>query len=194
MAPAAETTESLLAVALDLFGVQGYHATSMEQVRREVGVSNGSLYHVFPTKASLAARLYADGMVQCQDGICTTFREATSAEEGIRGAVECQARWADGHLELARMVYADWPDEVVLAAAPQLDQPNRTYVRVVGRWLRTHADAGSVVDLPFTVAHALWLGPTQELCRQWVRGRSRLRPAGVAADLADGTWRAVSPQ
>lgn len=164
----------------------------MEQVRRTADVSNGSLYHLFPNKAALAARLYCDGMLQCQDGIVGALEAATSAGAGVRAAVTFQALWVDQHVQLARLVYADMPDDVLVAAASTLDAPSRQYVRVVERWLRSHVDDGALADRPFVVLHALWLGPAQEFCRHWLRGRGRLRPRHVADQLAEGAWRALA--
>jgi AcrR family transcriptional regulator len=187
------TTEDLVtAVALRLFGTQGYSQTSMEQVRREAGISNGSLYHLYRDKAALAARLYCRGMVECQDGILAAVRRAGAPEVGVRGAVVFQAGWVDANIELARLVYADLPDAVLAAAAPTLDGLSRSYVREVDTWLRVHVDSGALIDQPFAMLHALWLGPTQEFCRHWLRGRGRLRPRNVAVDLADGAWRALA--
>src|SRR3954462_11858931 len=101
------TGQSIRAVAVHLFGSQGYAATSMDQVRRAAGVSNGSLYHLYPTKAALAAELYIDGMQQCQDGIIAAIETATSPELAVRGVVMFQATWVDRHVELARLTYAD---------------------------------------------------------------------------------------
>lgn len=179
-------------VALDLFSARGYAATSMEEIRQQAEISNGSLYHLFPSKAALAAHLYCDGMIQSQDAIIATLDVTQDAEEGVRGAVTAQARWVDSHGDLARLVYADWSDEVLVAASGSLDGPSRNYVRVVDRWLRGRVDAGDVIDRPFPVLHALWLGPTQEYCRHWLRGRSRLRPRHVTDDLAGGAWRALA--
>ncbi len=103
-----------------------------------------------------------------------------------------QAGWVDANVELARLVYADLPDAVLAAAAPSLDPCSRSYVREVDRWLRRHVDSGALIDQPFVVLHALWLGPTQEFSRHRLRGRGRLRPTRVALDLADGAWRAVA--
>jgi AcrR family transcriptional regulator len=164
----------------------------MEQVRRNAGASNGSLYHLFPNKAALAARLYCDGMVQCQEGIVGTLRAASTAEAGVRAAITFQTSWVDQHVQLARLVYADMPDDVLVAAASTLDGPSRKYVRVVEQWLRSHVDNGALADRPFVVLHALWLGPTQEFCRQWLRGRGRLRPRHVADQLAEGAWQALA--
>jgi AcrR family transcriptional regulator len=186
------TEEVIVEVALRLFGSQGYTATSMEQVRREAGVSNGSLYHLFPHKAALAARLFCDGMLRSQAGLLSVLRMASSAEEGVRGSVSCQAAWVDDHIALARLVYTELPDEVLLAASPFLDGPARSYVQEADVWLRHHIQTGAVVDRPFAVSHALWLGPTQEFCRHWLRGRSKLRPRQVATDLAEGAWKALA--
>jgi AcrR family transcriptional regulator len=185
------TDDGVTAAAVKLFGTQGYAATSMEQVRRSAGVSNGSLYHLYPTKAALAARLYSDGMQRCQHGILHAVESASSPELAVRGAVSFQATWVDRHVELARLTYADWHDEVLMAAAPRLDESSRNYMRVVDGWLRRHIANGRLVDGPFAVLHALWLGPTQEFCRQWLGGRSRLRPRQVAEQLADGAWQAL---
>ncbi len=164
----------------------------MEQVRRDAGVSNGSLYHLFPSKAALAARLYCDGMIECQDGIIRAIGAALNAEAGVRAGVAFQTLWVDQHVPLARLVYADMPDDVLVAAAPTLDGPNRKYVRVVEQWLGSHVDSGVLADRPFVVLHALWLGPAQEFCRQWLRGRGRLRPRHVADQLAEGAWQALA--
>ncbi|MEP6660282.1 MAG: TetR/AcrR family transcriptional regulator [Acidimicrobiales bacterium] len=187
----ANTEDRVTGVALDLFGSQGYAVTSMEQVRRHAGVSNGSLYHLFPNKAALAARLHSNGMIQCQDGIIRAIEAASSAEKGVRAAIAFQTTWVDQHTQLARLVYADMPDDVLVAAAPTLDGPSRKYVRVVDNWLGSHVDSGAIADRPFVVLHALWLGPTQEFCRHWLRGRGRLRPRHVADQLAEGAWHAL---
>lgn len=192
MVAALSTDERIRAVALELFGSQGYAATSMEEIRRRADISNGSLYHLFPSKAALAARMYCDGMIQSQNGIIDALDDTAVAESGVRGAVAFQTSWVDGHAQLARLVYADWSDDVLLVAAPSLDGPSRHYVRVVDRWLRDRVAAGELIDRPFPVLHALWLGPTQEYCRHWLRGRSRLRPRHISDDLAGGAWRALA--
>jgi AcrR family transcriptional regulator len=188
---AVETDQRITAEAVRLFGSQGYAATSMEEIRRSAGVSNGSLYHLYPTKAALVARLYVDGMQQCQHGILAAIETASSPELAVRGVVSFQATWVDRHVELARLTYVDWHDEVLVAAAPRLDESSRHYVRVVDAWLRQRIARDQLVDGPFALLHALWLGPTQEFCRQWLSGRSRVRPRQAVDQLADGAWRAL---
>lgn len=189
----AGTSERIVNAALPLFAVHGWSGTSMEEVRRAAGVSNGSLYHHFRSRAGLAAQLLVDGMAAAQHAALDALAQAESAEQGVREVVRAELAWVEGSAELARLLYADVPDEVLLAAEPKFSQHNRRYVEAVGGWLRTQAEQRALIDVPFGVAHALWLGPATELSRHWLRGRSRIRPTAAARALADGAWRALAP-
>ena len=186
------TSDRIVATALRLLMAHGYAGLSMEQLRREADVSNGSLYHHFPSRADLAARLLVTGMRECQRGVLGVLAGEGRAEAGVREVVRSQLAWVEEHAELAQLLFSDLPDEVLLAAEPAFSEDNRRYVEEVGAWLRLHATRGELVERPFGVAHALWLGPAQEFARHWLRGRSRLTPTGAAGDLADGAWRALS--
>ena len=186
------TADRLKKEALRLFMVDGYAGLSMQKIRLRAGVSNGSLYHHFPTKADLVAELRVGGMRQCQDVILGAVDAADVVGEVVRATVGDYLRWVEGHREMASLLFADLPDGVVLAADTVLAEPNRRYVRVVGEWLESHMRSGELVERPFEIAHALWLGPTQEFCRHWLRGRTRLGPTGAADDLGNGAWRALS--
>jgi AcrR family transcriptional regulator len=188
------TADRILAAALPLFVIHGYAGASLEAVRRDAGVSNGSLYHHFPRRADLAARLLTEGMRRCQQDIIDVLAVDGLPEQVVRTVVAAHLRWVEQHAEVARWVYSDLPDEVLLAAEPQLSDDSRRYVEAVGGWLRQQAEAGALIGQSFGIAHALWLGPAQEFARHWLRGRSRERPMEAAGDLADGAWRALAPQ
>jgi AcrR family transcriptional regulator len=188
----AATADRIAEAALRLFTVHGYAGASMEQVRREAGVSNGSLYHHFGSRAELAAHLLVTGMASSQQVVVRGLGTAEGAEEGVREVVRAVLIWVQEHPQLARLLYGDLPDEVLQAAEPAFSQQNRRYVQVVGGWLSDQAERGGIVPRPFGVAHALWLGPAQEFARHWLRGRSRISPSDAAADLAEGAWRALA--
>jgi AcrR family transcriptional regulator len=188
------TADRILEAALPLFAAHGYGGASMEQVRRDAGVSNGSLYHHFPRRADMAARLLMSGMRACQEGVVAVLTSGGPPEASVREVVRTQLGWVEEHAELARLLYADLPDEVLLAAEPTFSAENRGYVEVVGGWLRDQADDGMLADLPFPLAHALWLGPAQEFARHWLRGRAHVTPTEAADDLAEGAYRALAPR
>lgn len=190
--PTVTTKDRVIQAATELFGSLGYAATSMEQVRRRAGVSNGSLYHLFPDKVTLGGYLFSAGMHECQAGLLAVIADADAAQQGIRNAVAWQLGWVDDNAATARILYGDVPDDVMVAAAAVHDPSARNYVRTTTQWLNRHVLEGSIVDRPFAVTHALWLGPTQEYSRHWLRGRVKQRPRRVAADLSAGAWAAVS--
>jgi AcrR family transcriptional regulator len=180
------TVERIRAAALAEFVTNGYTATSMARIRRHAAVSNGSLFHFFPRKADLAAGVLTEGMWHCQDAVLAALD--TTPAEGVRAGVRELLAWVSGHAGMARFVFADAPDEVLLAAEPVLTAHNRRYVHDIAAWL---ADRDLVRGRPFEVVHALWFGPSMELCRHWVRGRSRITPTNAAEELSAAAWRAV---
>jgi AcrR family transcriptional regulator len=188
----APTVQRILAAALPLFVAHGYAGASLEQVRRDAGVSNGSLYHHFPRRADLAARLFTEGMRGCQQVILQAVTADEPAERVVRAVVTELLGWVEAHTDVARWVFSDLPDEVLLAAEPELSQTSRGYAVVVGDWLARQSRRGAVIEGSFAVRHALWLGPAQEFARHGLRGRSRQRPTEAATDLAEGAWRALA--
>lgn len=50
--------QEILEAALRLFSAKGYFCTSMQDVRREAGVSIGAIYHYFRNKEEIATALY----------------------------------------------------------------------------------------------------------------------------------------
>ena len=189
---AVATAERIVTAALPLFVAHGYAGASLEQVRRDAGVSNGSLYHHFPRRADLAARLLNDGMRHCQDAILAVVAAGGPAEHVVRSVVTEQLSWVERHADVARWILSDLPDEVLLAAEPDLGEDARRYAVVVGDWLERQSREGTLIEGSFGVRHALWLGPAMEFARHWLRGRSRQRPTDAAADLAEGAWRALT--
>jgi AcrR family transcriptional regulator len=187
----APTVQRILAAALPLFLTHGYAGASLEQVRRDAGVSNGSLYHHFPRRADLAARLFNEGMRDCQQVVLRAVTADGPAERVVRAVVTELLSWVEEHADVARWVFSDLPDEVLLAADPELGRTSRDYTVVVGDWLARQSRLGAVIEGSFAVRHALWLGPAEEFARHWLRGRSRQRPTEAATDLAEGAWRAL---
>jgi AcrR family transcriptional regulator len=182
------TADRIQAAALAVFVANGYSATSMAQIRERAGVSNGSLFHFFPRKVDLAAGVLTDGMRDCQEAVLTAL-DATTGAVGVRAGVHALLDWVSGQAEMARFVFADAPDEVLLAAEPVFGAHNRRYVHDVAAWL---AARDLLRGRPFEVVHALWFGPSMELGRTWLRGRSRIAPTAAAEELAAAAWRAVN--
>lgn len=60
------TADQIIAASLKLFNEQGYAATSLSEIAKAVGVSQGNLSYHFPTKRDLVRRIEADVRGQAQ--------------------------------------------------------------------------------------------------------------------------------
>jgi AcrR family transcriptional regulator len=147
------TRERLVAAARELFGRQGYDATSIEAILRETGVARGALYHHFTDKRALFDAVLDDVMVDIARIVMEAAREHDDPVESLRAGF---GRW----LELAadpaiqRIALLDPPFVLGWARWRELDEE-----RVLGgvrKGLRRVAEAGRVpigdVDL---LAHML---------------------------------------
>jgi AcrR family transcriptional regulator len=172
------TRDRILDAARRRFAADGVYSATLEEVRRDAGVSVGAIYHHFPDKERLAEAVWLDALGRYQKGFLAALRAHPGASEGVVAAVEYHLAWVAAHREDAALLFSARP-----AAARER---NRPFFRAVRAWWREHA--GELRDLDLDVAHALWLGPAQEYCRHWLAGRARRVPADVARELADSAW------
>ena len=98
------TKSRVLEAAAKVFLAHGFDAASMDMVRQEAGVSNGSLYHHFPTKAQLADALYAQTLRDFHGTIMAPLKARTSAEKGVKSLVRLYADWVVANPGRARLL------------------------------------------------------------------------------------------
>jgi AcrR family transcriptional regulator len=154
------------------------YGATLEEVRRDAGVSVGAIYHHFPDKERLAEAVWLDALERYQEGFLAALHASAGAREGVVAAVEHHLGWVAAHRDDATLLFSERP-----AAARE---PNRAFFAEVREWWRAHA--GELRALDLDLAHALWLGPSQEYCRHWLAGRARRVPPAAARDLAEAAW------
>jgi AcrR family transcriptional regulator len=174
--------ERLLGAALERFGADGPVAVSLEDVRRQAGVSVGALYHHFADKPALLDALYASLTEEFQAGFVAEIRAHATAEEGIRAGVAFYLRWVTRNRAGARVLFGHRP------GTPALRELNRHFLAEIRAWWDTHVHYGVLKPLPLTLVHALWVGPAHEYTRQWLDGSAKRLPANVTELLADAAW------
>lgn len=167
----------------------GWEATSLQAVRQRAGVSNGTLFHHFPTRADLAAAVVAAGLGGHQDAMLHELRAAGTAAGGVRAVVVRHLRWVEDNQQLARLLLAASPEVLRAGLNAAALTANRAFFAEVAGWLRGAGWSGAP-DL--TVLVALWIGPAQEYTRGWLAA-PHTPLAAVAAALADGAWHALQP-
>jgi AcrR family transcriptional regulator len=171
-----------LAVARRRFADDGALVATLDEVRRDAGVSVGALYHHFPDKLSLATAVYAELLGEYQDGFVTMLRAHPTAEGGIRGGVAYHLHWVADHRGEATLLLGSRLDSA------QLREYNTRFFTAVRDWWRPHHGYGVLRPLRIGITAALWLGPAQEFSRHWVAGPDSKMPRGVAQTFADAAW------
>jgi len=178
--------ERLLASALSHFAAEGTLSATLEDIRREAGVSVGALYHHFQDKTGLAAALYVALTAEFQEGFVAELRSHEGAEEGVKAGVRFYLRWVSANRNSAAFLLGGRPAE-----DQQLREHNRSFFAEVKAWWATHVHYGVLRDLPLDLINALWLGPAHEYTRHWLAGRGKRVPVTVADALADAAWQTL---
>jgi AcrR family transcriptional regulator len=181
---------AIVEAALACTEAAGWETTSMQAVRERAGVSNGTLFHYFPSRQALASAVADAGLVDHQGALLHELRTAERVDDGVRRAVVRHLRWVEDNRQLARLLLVATPPEALRTGQhPGALASNRGFFIEVAAWLGQHGWSGTPA-LPVLVA--LWIGPAQEYARGWLAApRSPLAP--VAAVLAEGAWQALRP-
>ena len=181
--------DRLLDAALQRFAARGLAATTLDEIRTEANASVGSVYHAFPGgMENLVGDLYLRVLGGYQQAFLRELRKHPGAREGVEAIVDFHVRWCVRHAAEARFLTAG-RDAVHRDALRDL---NRPYFDDVLAWWRTHERYGAVQPgLPLELAHALWLGPAQQLVEHWLAGRARRPNPETRRILATAAWDAL---
>jgi AcrR family transcriptional regulator len=188
-----KTRDAILQAALAEFTSEGVAGTSIERIRRRSGASIGSIYHHFEGKDAIAGALYLEGMVDYQRGFLACLSDGGPTRRGVEAVVHHHLGWITEHQDVARFLLLGRDARVVVGTGQPLREQNRRFFAAVRRWTEPRVRAGELRDLETEVLTALWIGPSQELARHWLAGRSRTSLTGAAPELAGAAWRSLTP-
>lgn len=181
----------ILAAALECFAERGFAATTVEQIRVRSGASIGSIYHHFGGKEGMAAELYVAGLRGYQAGLLRALERNPDAQVAIHALVRHHLRWVEHNPRLATFLMNRRETELRSATEARVRELNSVFLpRVVG-WVRRQVEIGALRALPVDLWEPVLLGPSQELARLWLAGRTQITLRAAEAQLAEATWRAV---
>jgi AcrR family transcriptional regulator len=172
--------------ALGLFLAKGYRGTTLADIRRASGATTGSIYHFYAGKAGLALALVDLAVAGWSDAGGTKVDQPL--DQAIRASVCGLVSWGIANSRLFRVF-----DELRALSDPDLG-PVRQRIAAgqsTARSLYEQATReGLVTPLPWTLAHALMLGPAYDLLRAVAAGDPA--PPDAADRLAEAAWQAVA--
>jgi AcrR family transcriptional regulator len=180
--PAAERRDQLLAVALEVFASQGFHATSMNEIAAAAGVTKPVLYQHFPSKRDLYLELLRDVGERLMAAIGKATAEAGSPHKQVERGFQAYFRFVAE--ERTSFV-------LLFGSGARRDEEFAAAVRSVER---TIADAiAALIDADIDPSHRHNLayglvGLAEGTSRHWVDQDLDLDPDLLAAQVADLAW------
>jgi AcrR family transcriptional regulator len=150
----AQTRAALVTAGRRLFGVNGFAATSVEDIAREARLTTGALYHHFPTKAAVFEAVFEQVHA---DLLAASAAAAPGAADAIELLVAGFGAFLDKMLEpeVARIIVTDAPAVLGLARFTELDE--RYALAATIAVLAAADEAGALaVDDPPTIARLLF--------------------------------------
>jgi AcrR family transcriptional regulator len=183
------TRQRIMDTALECFLARGYEQTTIARIREGSGVSNGALFHHFPSKESIAEALYVEALSSFQDGLWQLLRRRPrSLRAAVRDTISHHLRWIEEHPDRARFVYAhghlDWESP----GAAAVESLNRELASAFKRWLEPLVDAGEVRPISMLLITAIVSGPAHAIARRWLAGQLAQAPSEFVDELALAAW------
>jgi AcrR family transcriptional regulator len=184
--PAARRRRQLLGVALRVFGEQGFHVTSMNDVADAAGVTKPVLYQHFRSKRDLYRELLTEVGSELLDEITKATTAATSPHEQVEL----------GFIAYFRFVATNEPAfRVLFGGGTRRDEEFAAQVALVEGAIAEAIAAlidveGLTVAARRQLAHGL-VGLAEGTSRLWVADGKQEPPEQLARLVADLAWRGL---
>lgn len=187
------TAARVLEAAAGVFLAHGYAHASMDQVRQAAGVSNGSLYHHFPTKAQLGDALLAHTLRDFHGTLTAALAGRASAQAAVRGLVRGYVDWVVAHPAGARLLHELRRQGDLPGSAGAWQQANAEAFDQLRAWVDARIATGELRPLPFPVWIAVVFAPAMALTPHWVAQAKPAVAPKVRQALEHAAWMAVAP-
>ncbi|MBB5959170.1 AcrR family transcriptional regulator [Saccharothrix tamanrassetensis] len=172
--------QAVLDAALAL--VEAGQPVTISNLTARSGVSNGSIYHHFGSRAGVFEVLYGDSFARCVAAM-TPALAAGDTEKVVRDLAVRYLDWVAGNPGRARFLY-DAPLTADPAAKAAAFAP-------IARWFTERVADGSVREFPLWALDPVVMGPAHECARRYLLGVLDL--AGARDAVADAVWGTVAP-
>jgi AcrR family transcriptional regulator len=186
---ALDTRGRVLDAALTSFLEDGYEHTTIASIRRRSGVSNGALFHHFPSKESIADSLHVEAIASFHEGLWDLVRSRPrSLRAAIRATVEHQLRWVEKNPDLARFLYMRGHPDWDSPGGAQVADLNRELAGAFREWMAPFVRRGELRAHSMTLVTAIVGGPAHAIAQRWLAGHIQAPLHSFVDELADAAW------
>ena len=174
--------QTVLRVAIDVFNRQGYDATSIGDLARELGLTKSAIYHHVPSKEHLLESAVDEALDALDAALDEVMSAPSSPEQRLRAALRSSVIVLVEHLPAVTLllrVHGNTPvEKKALARRRRVDQRLADMVRQA-------AESGAIrTDIDPLMTSRLLFGMVNSLT-EWVR-RDGEAEASAVADAV--TW------
>ncbi|MCS7235456.1 MAG: TetR/AcrR family transcriptional regulator [Armatimonadota bacterium] len=167
-----QTRARILEAARRAFAARGFHATLMDHVAQQAGLSKGALYVHFPSKEELFLALLDDAAATLVDRITQAIAGAHGGRAKVAAALESALDTFEEHEDLT------WVFLVESSGARGPVEQRRWELRaaltdLVRRYLDEAVASGDLPPQDTALAAAVWMGAVSEVVVGWLRQPSR---------------------
>lgn len=189
-APGGRSRESILDVAVRLFGQQGYTGTSMRDIAKAVGVLPGSLYAHIDSKETLLAEIVDVGIRNFLQAVEPIARRPLPSEERLCAAIIAHVEVVAQNPERSQVVFHQWrylKEPTIAEAIAKRRRYEQAFVSIIeaGREDGTFEPDLNVRVAVLTILGALNWTP------EWYSPTGRLSPAELGQMMADTLLRGL---
>jgi AcrR family transcriptional regulator len=178
---------------LACFLESGYEQTTVVRICERAGVSNGTLFHHFPTKEAIADTLYLEAIADFQEGLWWLLaKRPRSLRNAVRGVIGHQIEWIEANVDRARFVYTRGTLDGDSPGAARLTEMNRKLAVSYREWLQPFIERQQVRPISMLVLNAIVTGPTHALARRWLARQITSPLHAYLDELADSASAALS--
>lgn len=164
----AERRERLLGAALELFGKEGYPATSIERLCARANVSTRNFYEEFPSREALLIALHEQITQQAFDAVSGAIGELPDAptDERVRRAVDAYATTTASDPRWTRIAYVE-----IVGVSPEVERHRLAWRDRFGQLIEAEAERaierGEATDRDYSLTAIAYLGAVNELVHHW---------------------------
>jgi len=187
------TRGRILEAALSCFIDSGYEQTTITRIRERSGVSNGALFHHFPTKEAIADELHVDALASFQLGLWELLeRRPRSIRAAVAGTISHQLHWIEANEDRARFLYRRGQLEWNSPASAQLQELNRGLAAAYREWMAPFLEAGEVRASSMVMLTAIVAGPAHAIAQRWLAGQLSSSLHAYLDELVDAACAGLS--
>jgi len=181
----------IYAAAARLFCEKGFHATTMSEIARSVGIQKASLYHYVSGKDDLLLRTSQQGILTLNRAVAEIVESDLPADEKLRRAFTAHIRVLCQNMDTMTVFLRERRALPTARRGAVLEEGKR-YEQMIQQILRDGITSGRFRPVDVTMTSYAMLGAVNWLY-QWFRADGRLSPEEIAGIFVGFFSRGLMP-